>query len=257
MNKVKIVIPYIHDHEIQELRDRLYNLPVVFWKDHFRIGSDLAYQTLWHMYNDCDIIILHADMLPLHDDLDNQWFNRLCDYANSKEDGGIFGTTLLYPAKDSNDNYIVQHAGGVFVNNEALHVGGGLDLYSGNTVGSRELITDTGQFNGVWEVEWVTFGGCYIKRSVINDIPFFDPSYYWTYYRDVDYCLEAKSAGYKIYQTDVKLFHFEGKDNKRLQYENTKLNEKVNINHSIFLNKWGHIINEKSNNTKPDSSKNS
>lgn len=246
MNDVKIIIPYIFDNEIENLRSALYNLPVIFWKDNYRIGSDLAYQTLWHLTNNSDVIILHADMSPLLEDTNNTWFNNLCEYANSKEDGGIFGSLLLYPVKDSKDNYLVQHAGGVFKNDDALHVGGGFDLYSRSPTGSGELVADEGQFKGIWEVPWVTFGGCYIKRSVINDIPFFDPAYYWTYYRDVDYCLQTAAAGYKIYQTDVKLLHFEGKDNKRLQHENAGLREKVAINHSIFMDKWKDVVHEKS-----------
>jgi hypothetical protein len=233
-----IVIPYIYEHEITQLKNSLgYKLPVVFWEDKGRIGSDLAYQTLWNMYPNRDIIILHADMLPLPEDTNNSWYYNLCQYAAQFEEAGIFGTTLLYPATDKENNYYIQHAGGQFINGEAVHFGGGLELHSSRA--SKGLEADKGQYDKkIREVSWVTFGGIYLRRSVITSVGNFDPSYYWTYYRDVDYCITARERGFKIYQTPVKLLHFEGKDNKRLQQaDGTKL-EKWDINHKIFTDKW-------------------
>ena len=235
---VKIVIPYVFENEISALRDRLgYRLPVVFWQDTGKIGSDLAYQTLWNMYPTSDIVILHADMLPLPEDIDNNWFSSLLNYVQRYPEAGIFGTTLLYPAKDNNDNYYIQHAGGQIVDDEAIHIGGGLELYSSRAL--RGLETDQGQYDEkVREVSWVTFGGIYIRRAVLDACGPFDPAYYWTYYRDVDYCFTARKLGWKIYQTPVKLLHFEGKDNKRIQQQNPVKAEHYRINREIFLSKW-------------------
>lgn len=233
-----IVIPYIHIDEIAQLKNRLgYKLPVVYWEDKGRIGSDLAYQTLWNMYPDRDIIILHADMLPLPEDIHNSWYYNLCEYAKQFPEAGMFGTTLLYPAKDNNNNYYIQHAGGQFINGEAVHFGGGLELNCSRA--SKQLETDKGQYDKkIREVSWVTFGGIYMRRSVINSVGNFDPRYYWTYYRDVDYCITARSLGWKIYQTPVKLLHYEGKDNKRIQAADSSKLEKWKINHEIFNSKW-------------------
>jgi GT2 family glycosyltransferase len=232
-----IVIPYVVEQEIRELKARLgYKIPVYFWEDKSRIGSDLAYQTLWNMFPDNDIIILHADMLPLDSDNDNNWYTELCNYAKKYKEAGIFGTTLLYPRKDSSGNFYIQHAGGQFVNGEAIHFGGGLELFNSNA--TRQLVSDEGQYDKVREVSWVTFGGIYIRRSVLDVCGPFDPSYMWTYYRDVDYCLTARSHGFKIYQTPVKLLHFEGKDNKRIQSQDPVKTEKVSINQKIFFDKW-------------------
>ena len=232
---VKIVVPYVHEQEIAPLKQALgHRLPVVFWKDEGRIGSDLAYQTLWNKFPDDDIIILHADMLPVTKD--NKWYEDLLNYVQAHPEAGMFGTTLLYPAKSNDENYYIQHAGGQFVNGEAIHFGGGLELFSSSA--SRNLEEDKGQYDRLREVSWITFGGIYIRRAVITACGSFDPSYYWTYYRDVDYCLTARSLGWKIYQTPVKLFHFEGKDNKRLQNENPIRREQAGINYQIFSNKW-------------------
>jgi len=233
-----IVVPYIHQEEITKLKQTLgYKLPVVFWEDKGRIGSDLAYQTLWNTYSDRDIIILHADMLPLSEDTNNDWYYKLCKYAKQFPEAGMLGTTLLYPAKDEENNYYIQHAGGQFVDGEAIHFGGGLELYSSRT--SKQLESDKGQYDGkIREVSWITFGGIYLRRDAINSVGNFDPSYYWTYYRDVDYCITARKLGWKIYQTPVKLLHFEGKDNKRIQSADPTKQDKWRINHEIFNKKW-------------------
>jgi GT2 family glycosyltransferase len=235
--KPLITIPYIHRNEIEPLIARLgYDIPYVVWEDTGRIGSDLSYQTLWNMYPDRDIIILHADMLPMPEDSNNEWYYKLIEYADKYKEAGILGTTLLYPAKDNQGKYYIQHAGGRFLNGEAIHYGGGLELFSSKAV--RPLESDNGQYDSVREVAWVTFGGIYLRRDMLNNCGSFDPSYHWTYYRDLDYCINARRLGWKIYQTPVKLLHFEGKDNKRIQSLDGSKAEKWEINKKIFFNKW-------------------
>lgn len=233
-----VVVPYINPQEIQPLKEALkWDVPVVFWEDRGRIGSDLAYQTLWNTYSDRDIILLHADMLPMPNDTNNSWYTNLCNYAKQFPEAGMLGTTLLYPAKDEEGNFYIQHAGGRFENGEAIHYGGGLDLSSGSA--SRKVESDKGQYDGkIRSVSWVTFGGVYLRRDMLSAVGNFDPSFHWTYYRDVDYCITARSLGWKIYQTPVKLLHFEGKDNKRLQASDPEKRDKWRINQSIFMDKW-------------------
>jgi GT2 family glycosyltransferase len=170
------------------------------------------------------------------EDTNNEWYTELLRYVKTHPEAGIFGTTLLYPAKSENNYYYIQHAGGKFVNGQAIHYGGGLELFSSRV--SRQLEEDKGQYDKLRQVSWVTFGGVYLRRSVVRECGSFDPAYYWTYYRDVDYCLTARSRGWKIYQTPVKLLHFEGRDNKRLQQQDPRRQEQSSINHSIFLEKW-------------------
>ena len=96
------------------------------------------------------------------------------------------------------------------------HFGSGLILENG-TKFKEELELDRGQYDKVREVAWTTFGGCYIRRSFIDKVGDFDPSYEWTYNRDVDYCLRGREAGERIYQIPVRLFHHESKDTKRVK----------------------------------------
>jgi hypothetical protein len=238
INNPIIITPYLFEQEIQELKSALgWKLDYEFWQDVGRIGSDLAYQYLWNKHKDRDVIILHADMLPLPEDKDNSWYDELLAIVDAHPEAGIFGMKLLYPQKNDKNQYIIQHAGGRFEKNgEAVHFGGGLNLFDGRT--NKELEVDEGQYDKLREVSWVTMGGIYIRSSARATVGNFDPSYYWTYYRDVDWCLTARRAGIKIYQTSIPLLHFEGKDNKRLIAQNPSLNEKWSINRSIFMEKW-------------------
>jgi GT2 family glycosyltransferase len=237
VNNPIIIVPYLFENEIQELKKAIgWKIDAEFWQDTGKIGSDLAYQYLWNKHKDRDVIILHADMLPLKEDIDNTWYDDLLNIVNSRPEAGIFGMKLLYPEKPET-NYIIQHAGGRFENNgEAVHFGGGLNLFDGKA--NRELEEDTGQYDKTREVAWVTMGGVYLRSSTRAVVGNFDPSYYWTYYRDVDWCLTARRLGIKIYQTGIPLLHFEGKDNKRLIAQNPNLNEKWTINRTIFMEKW-------------------
>ena len=55
---VKVICPYINDNEINQLKDRLWNLPIYFEKDHAMIGSDMMYQRLWNKFSNDDIFII-------------------------------------------------------------------------------------------------------------------------------------------------------------------------------------------------------
>jgi len=238
INNPIVIVPYLFEHEVQELKNALgWKIPYEFWKDIGQIGSDLAYQYLWNKHKDRDVIILHADMMPLPEDTENKWYEDLLQVVNAHPEAGIFGMKLLYPRKNEKNQYIIQHAGGRFEKNgEAVHFGGGLNLIDGTA--NKELEADEGQYDKLREVSWVTMGGIYIRSSSRNIVGNYNPSYYWTYYRDVDWCLSARRAGIKIYQTSIPLLHFEGKDNKRLMAQNPALSEKWGINRSIFMKKW-------------------
>lgn len=236
VNNPIVVVPYLFEPEIKDLKKALgWRIETEFWEDLGRIGSDLAYQYLWNKHKDRDVIILHADMLPLLEDTENKWYDELLKTVNMYPEAGMFGMKLLYPEKVNGKN-IIQHAGGRFKDGEPIHFGGGLNLFDGSTNGTLE--EDEGQYDKVREVAWITMGGIYIKTSVRNTVGNFDPNFYWTYFRDVDYCLSARSAGFKIYQTGIPFLHFESKDNKRLMAQNPALGEKWTINREIFQEKW-------------------
>lgn len=241
MNEPIIVCPYLDSNSIVNLKQSLgYKLPVHFWQDTGKIGSDLAYQYLWNLHKDKDIIILHTDMLPLPDDKSNQWYDNLLGYVkNSAQTDGMFGMKLLYPAKTSNNKWLIQHAGGRFtIDGDPGHFGVTTPSENTKTSGRYESEEDLGQYDTFREVSWVTFGGLYIRRSLISAVGDFDPRFFWTYFRDVDYCLSAREAGFRICQTPVPFLHAESQDNKILQQQNPTLSRKWGLNRQIFFEKW-------------------
>ena len=235
---VKIICPYVQENEIGIHKQRLWNLPIYYEKDHAMIGSDRMYQKLWNKFPKDDIFILHADMLPPQDDEDNVWFDSVLEYVEKYPEAGMFGCLLLYPAQEDNEDYFVQCAGGKFTEDgNPDHFGSGLMLENHGTF-KEVLETDTGQYNAVRSVAWTTFGGIYIRRKVFDKIGNFDPRYEWTYNRDVDYCMRTREAGFKIYQIPVKLFHHESRDNKIIKAQNEQLVKAEMRNLETLKNLW-------------------
>lgn len=240
MTQPIIICPYLDPNSIINLRNKLgYKLPVHFWQDIGKIGSDLAYQYLWNLHKDKDIIILHTDMMPLPEDTTNKWYDLLLNYVNqSAQTDGMFGMKLLFPA-ESNNTRLIQHAGGRFtIYGEPSHFGVRTPSENTKTGGGYEPEEDNGQYDRFREVSWITFGGLYIRRSLITAVGDFDPRFFWTYFRDVDYCLSARDAGFRICQTPVPFLHAESQDNKALQAQNPSLSRKWLINKQIFEEKW-------------------
>lgn len=230
---VKIIVPYVNDTEIVKHKQEFWELDVYYEKDEAGIGSDLMFQKMWNKFPNDDIFILHADMSIYS----NEWFEEVLSFVDKYPEAGMFGCLLLYPAKNSDNKYYIQSAGGRFTDGNPDHYGSGLILENKTTF-KKQLEVDTGQYNSVREVAWTTFGGCYIRRSFINAVGNFSPEYEWTYNRDVDYCLTARSLGQKIYQIPVRLFHHESRDNKVIKnLDNSKLFKEL-ANLKKLKNKW-------------------
>ena len=235
---VKIICPYVDDNEIIKHKSLYWQLPIVFEKDTAGIGSDMMYQKMWNKFPEDDIFILHADMFPVIEDTEHKWFDNLLSYVKDYPEASIFGCLLLYPATDvENGKHYIQSAGGQFTDGNPDHIGSGLCLDTGGKF-KEQLLVDEGQFDYVREVAWTTFGGVYIKREVFKKLGNFSPYFEWTYNRDVDYCLRAREAGFKIYQIPVRLMHHESRDNKRIRAgDQNKLKAEMR-NLETLKNKW-------------------
>jgi GT2 family glycosyltransferase len=192
------------------------------------------YQKLWKQTKD-DIIILHADIQPIEGDDDNQWYKDLLSYVDKYPEAGMLGCKLLYPAKDESGKFLIQHAGGkINEDGTAEHFGSGFRMEDHKFFKTPEA--DNGQYDKVREVAWCTFGGVYIRREVLDKVGDFDPLFEYTYERDVDYCMETRKAGWKIYMTPSTLIHWESKDNKKIMTQN--LYDAQTRNKERLKNKW-------------------
>lgn len=227
-----IITPYVFEEEIQEFKSNLpWGVPALLESDQAKIGPDLMYQKLWNSC-DTDIFIMHADMTP-HPDGEN-WEEDILEYVEKYPEAGILGLKLLYPST-YNGKSIIECAGGKFDDNgNPDHYGSGLELFTQKTWKDLEL--DEGQYDKVREVAWYTFGGIYIRREVLDTVGDFDPHYKWSYNRDVDYCLEVRKAGWKIYQLPIPMYHFQSKDVKRIKTPEMAAAESYNLNY--LKNKW-------------------
>lgn len=233
MNKFKIITPYVYEAEIQKHKQYFWELDIHYEQDRAGIGSDLMFEKIWNQYPEHDIFILHADMY----EFEKGWLDNLLRYVKELPEAGIIGCLLLYPAKDKNDNYYIQSAGGKFENGIPTHFGSGLVLETG-AVFKDSLEVDIGQYDKIREVAWTTFGGCYIRREVISAVGGFSAEYEWTYNRDVDFCLRARELGFLICQVPVRLFHHESKDNKRIKISNEERAHQERRNLKRLLDKW-------------------
>ena len=208
-----VITPYIFEEEIKGLKSIIpWELDWILERDNVPIGPDMMYQKLWKQC-ETDIFIFHADMTPMPGK--ERWWEEIEKYASQLPDAGIIGCKLLYPLRDENEKYYIECAGGKFENEKPDHYGSGIDIC--NRIAFKIPEVDEGQYDKVREVAWYTFGGIFIRRDVLNAIGDFDPEYEWSYNRDVDYCLQVREKGWKIYQVPTPLMHYQSKDVKRIR----------------------------------------
>ncbi len=215
---IDIILPFVEETEMMKKTLLLLGeftpkkVGLILVKDTKKEGADKMFSDAWENSNN-DVILWHTDILPTKNWLENllKWIKKL------PKDAGIIGTKLLYP------DGTIQHYGG-FLDKQGVgrHIGRfGLDLNC---------------FNQPMEVDFVTFGGVYIKRKVINELGRMDSLFYPTYYGDVDYCFRAREKGFKIFVVPVPLIHYETQDNKKLY--KSKMANIMGRNHERFIAKW-------------------
>ncbi|MET0625977.1 MAG: glycosyltransferase [Pyrinomonadaceae bacterium] len=124
---------------------------------------------------DSDFVLLNNDTEIFQPD----WLSRLQGSAYSSPEVGIVGARLRRPGG------MLQHAGTYMP----------VETFWGQQVGAGEK--DVNQFNADAEVEGVVFACAYIKREVYERVGPLDEDYF-SYFEDSDYCLRARSQGFKV-----------------------------------------------------------
>ncbi len=150
------------------------------WLRLFENGSNLGFvrgnnRALAECGGDSDFVLLNNDTEIIRP----EWLSRLQATAYSAPEVGIVGARLRRP------DGMLQHAGTYMP----------VETFWGQQVGAGEK--DINQFNADAEVEGVVFACAYIKREVYERVGPLDEDYF-SYFEDSDYCLKARSHGFKV-----------------------------------------------------------
>jgi len=142
-------------------------------------------------------------ILLLNNDIeitDKKWLETLIDVLESNIEIGIVGCKLLYP------DGRIQHVGGVIKLQGAFHMG--------------ECEKDTGQYDKIEFVDYVTGAALLIKSDVIHRIGLLDEGFTPLYCEDTDWCVRATLYGHNVvYTPNPTLIHHCGSSANKLGME--------------------------------------
>lgn len=122
------------------------------------------------------LVLLNDDTEP-----DPDWLAPLDEVFRADPLTGIAGVRLLYPGRET-----IQHLGGI------VHRNGLTDhLDYGLPVGQQTV-------HEVRETDYVTGAAFAIRRETIARIGLLDEGYWPIYFEEVDWCLRARRAGWRV-----------------------------------------------------------
>ncbi|MDX1415164.1 MAG: glycosyltransferase family 2 protein [Candidatus Promineifilaceae bacterium] len=108
------------------------------------------------------------------------WLRELIGAMITDRNIGIAGCKLYYPGEK-----LLQHAGGHITQPRAMP----------DHRGEREL--DTGQFDVLTDVDYVTGAAFALRSPLIEKIGLFDEGFFM-YFEEADYCARARAAGFRV-----------------------------------------------------------
>lgn len=152
------------------------------------------------------VLLLNNDIV-----VDRRFLSELVNIGESDPQIGILGPKIYY--RDDPNRF--------------WHIGSNAGIFSKKPIGYREI--DEGQYDRVMEFDAV-IGACILmKRSVVDKIGLMDKDYYLMA-EDVDYCIRAKKAGFKIVYVPLsRVWHivsasFQGEDSPLSMYYSSRNN---------------------------------
>ncbi len=149
--------------------------------------------------------------------VDRGFLDELVDMAEKDDGIGIIGPKVYYYGGDR-----INSAGG-----KVRWLTG-----IGKNVGAGEA--DRGQYDRAAEVDYVQGCALLVKREVFDSIGYLDESFF-IYLEDVDFCLRAKKAGYKVvYNPRSVIYHKENRSIKKVSLSGLYYNHR---NRLLLLNK--------------------
>jgi len=145
------------------------------------------------------------------------WLGSLVRVMAEEDNVGVLGNKHLYP-----DSGLLQHAGiAVTAQGEPLHLHPGSDANLPAVNYQREVLA-------------VTFACVLIPRLLYRELNGLDEAYR-NAYEDVDFCLRAAQAGYRILYSPASVIYHYGQSTPGRTVTDSD-------NRAVFLRRWGHII---------------
>lgn len=172
----------------------------------FGRGNNLAYQDSSGEY----VFLLNPDSQVTDSTLDT-----LIVYMDAHPDVGIVGPKIVYPGGNLQPS--VRRFPTIW---PSVLVFSGLH----RIIKPRSYLMDDFDYQYVREVDQVMGAALFTRRSVIEQIGFFDENF-WLWYEEVDFCKRVKDAGQKVMFTPKAIIeHHSGKSFSQLSvYQRKKI----------------------------------
>lgn len=154
----------------------------------FAEGNNIGIRYALNFLNPDYILLLNNDTVVEKD------FLKELVKAAEKDEVGITGPKIYFYDFDGRSD-VIQFAGG------KVNLKKGMSSH----IGFCEI--DTGQYDGIKEVDYITGACLLINASVLRKIGLFDPKFF-AYWEETDLCMRVKKAGYKVlYVPKAKIWH--------------------------------------------------
>jgi len=175
----------IDDSSKDETRRILHRLKYRFIKNKKRLGCTKTINRGIKLSKGEFIFRLDQDMV-----YDKNYLNEMIFAAKSDKNIGIVSCKSYYYKQKNKIR--------------AINLKTNLLTSKTKVVGRDEI--DNGQFDNMKEIESMSGGNLLVKKEVFDKIGLF-PEEYLLYGSDIDLCLNAKKAGYKIALSKAKVWH--------------------------------------------------
>ena len=164
-------------------------------------------------------------VLFLNNDTEPQsgWLEALIDIIKSDATVGVAGSQLVYP-----DGRLQEAGGIIFSDGSGWNYG-------------RFDDPDHPRYQYLREVDYVSGASLLIRRSLLEDLQYFDEQYSPGYYEDTDLCFQVREAGYKVvYCPFSRVIHHEGISSGTDLSRGMKKYQV--INREKFVKKWSSVL---------------
>ncbi|MCK4800220.1 glycosyltransferase family 2 protein [Candidatus Parcubacteria bacterium] len=185
--KIVVVDNSSEDDSVSEIRRQFSSVKIIENKENLGFSGGNNVGIKYAINNGAHYVLLINNDTTVEKD----FLNELVEIGESDEKIGVLGSKIYFYSEPSR----IWFAGGKvnWLKNKGTHIG--LDQI------------DSGQYDKIKEMDYLTGCCLLIKREVIEKIGVLSEDYF-LYYEDTDFSLRAKNADYKIvYVPKSKIYH--------------------------------------------------